>query len=204
MKIGEIIELAYLKVKGGRPDAGDVNVKRIELRAYLPAAVNFALRKQYYIDKLEGEVSYPNSFVATYENVEVKKNTNRDLYYIDLPKGVVPLPRDVGVDLVGPMKGDDDFVRITHQYQDKGYSQFISKTRYFIEGDKVYFKNLSPSTCKILLRMLASIDAFDDDAEAPIPAGLEVEVIQIMFECFYGQRKVVEDNIVNHSDEKQV
>lgn len=204
MRIGTIIESVYIRVKGGKLDSADVNIKRIDIRAYLPAAINFALRKQYYLDKQqEEETSLPNSFIATYENVEIKLNEDRGLRYIDLPARVVPFPKDMGINVVAPMKGNDDFFRMDGPYQDSHYDGYISKTRYFLEGSRIYFKNLSGAACKVLVRMMGSIDEFDDDAEAPIPAGLEPEVIQITYEFLTGQRMMPQDNTNNHSDTKQ-
>jgi len=198
-------ELTYqilTQVNGGR-NTQDAKIRPEDIAKYLPSAINYAILKQYYINKREGERTVPGDFIATYEDVEVKYSASRDLRYIDLPARVVPLPRDLGINTVSPMQGDAQFSRTdTTQLR---HLSFISKhvpaqTFWFIEGQKIYFKNIPQIVDKVLLRMIASVDNLGPDDMVPLPAGLEVEVIEICRQFFTGQRSLPADMLNDNND----
>ncbi len=204
----ELIYQIMTEINGGR-NTQDTTVRPEDIGKYLPAAVNYAIIQQYRINKSEEGSSLPGEFIATYEDVEVKENTKRGLKYIDLPARTIPLPKDMGVNMISPMKGSPSqgistFIRTTTTQL--SHLQYVIKhtpdqTYYWIEGSKVYFDNLGELVDEVLVRMVASVDDIGDDVQLPIPAGLEVDVIRIVTEFFTGQRQMPAGMINSNKDE---
>lgn len=202
MKVGTIIETVYQRVAGMKPNAESL-VKRIDIRAYLPAAINYAVMQQYYIN-IQNSLDLnelPRQFVATFEDVKVEYSEPRDLRYISLPADAVPLPNDGGIDTVSAMQGNVSFSPIRDQFELSGYEAYTGgNTKFWIEGKRIYFKNLSPYVKTVLLRMMASVDDLDDDDNAPIPSGLESEVIDMCVQYFVNGRALPHDDIVDSTE----
>ena len=204
MKLGIIIELIYQRISGGRLSP-DVDVKRVDIKSYLPSAINTAIREQYFnnisIRSLEKSLSLlPDQFIKVFEDVEVKKNERRDLKYVDFPSKPIAILDSYGLKSIMPMKGDIDFAYLKNKTQVNGYEEYFdNKVFFWVEGSRAYFKNISPMVNTVLVSMIASIDALTDDDEAPIPIGLEEKVINNTCDWFIGQRSMPQDKIENYN-----
>lgn len=202
MKKATLVDLVYLKIAGGRPSP-DVNVKRIDIVAYLPAAINTAIREQYFTELQLGEEIdlLPDQFIKPFEDVPVLFSTSRDLKYIDLPEKPIAFLESSGVRSISPMKGDIAFEYIKNRNQLKGYEQYAGiKTFFWLEGDKALFQNISPLVDKVLVILIGSMSEVSDDDEAPIPFGLEEKVINNCYNWFSGERFNPADEIENSTD----
>ena len=202
MKIGTIIETVYQSVLGGKPSA-DSKVKRIDIRAYLPAAINMAIKEEFLLElQLDRDASnLPTQFFATYEDIAVLYSEKRELRYIELPITPIMLKRDMGVSMVSAMAGDFDFVPMMRQNQLSGYAKYLGRTvQFWIEGKKIFFNNLSPFVTEVLVKCIASADELQDDDEAPIPSGLEAKVIDTCVKYFTGMRLMPADDLQDNVD----
>jgi hypothetical protein len=203
MTVGVMVETIYQRVQGMKPSI-DSSVKRVDIRAYLPAAINYAMNQQYYLniqtDKDTGAL--PKLFVATYEDVEVKKSESRDLRYFDLPASPIALPNDNGIESVSAMQGAVSFYPMKTQHQLSGYERFVGgNVGYWIEGRKVFLSGASPVLGRVLVRMTASVEDLDSDDRVPVPAGMEVSIIDICVQHFTGARSMPQDNKQNNVDD---
>lgn len=205
MKIGTIIETVYQSVTGGKPSV-DSKVKRIDIRAYLPASINLAIKDEYLLElQLDKNASsLPTQLFATYEDVKVLYNVNRDLKYIELPVTPIMLKNDMGISMVTSMGGDDAFAPLIRQNQLSGYDKYLGKvTLFWIEGKKIFFKNISPFVDTVLIKCIASADELNDDDIAPIPSGLEAKVIDICVKYFMGMRGTPADDLQDNVDNQK-
>lgn len=195
MKVGEMLDLLIIKLGGGRLTS-DTSVRREDLSVYLAPAVNYALLKQYYVTKNEEGVSdFPEDFVATFTDVPVQFDSDRDLSYVDLPGEILSMSNNRGLRNVSAMKGADTFIQISlNDRSQVAYypNTFAGYTLFWLEGQRIYFQNIA--TDKVLVRMIQSVNELDYEAELPIPAGYEVEVMKLMEEFFTGQRQLPFDN----------
>lgn len=176
-------------------------MRREDIAVLLSAAINYALIAQYRVHKSEtGENEFPAAFVATYPNVEVEIDDDRELSYIDLPARIIALPKNYGLQSVSAMKGNNLFVQtnFTDRHNNSYFSNsFADVTLFWQEGQRVYFQNIS--TDKVLVRLIQDLNDVDDDAQLPIPGGLEIDVLKIMEEWFTGQRSYPADMKPNNS-----
>lgn len=203
MQKGVLIELVLQRVSGGIVNQDTSRqVRREDIEAYLPASINYAITKQYYINKREdGESTIPNDFISTYY-VDVQYDQRRDIYYSMLPTQLISMDKNRGLRSISPIKGDDQFIeaRFEARKHDSYYSGSTAQsTIYRLIGDRVDYDNISPSVTEVVIRMVSSIGSLNDEDEVPLPSGTEVEVIQICSEFFLGQRSAQPDFINNNT-----
>lgn len=210
MKIGTIIELVYQRVSGGRLTP-DIDVMRVDIMAYLPAAINSAIREHYFAEisiKSMEKISalLPDLFIKVYEDVPVKYNERRQVRYIDFPSPPIAILDSYGLKSIAPMVGDIEFMYMKNRHHIKGYEEYVGNTVFFwVEGNSAIFKNISPVVSSVLVAMAASVNDLTDDDEAPIPLGMEEKVIDSIYRWFIGQRITPQDKVedYNRNDEQQ-
>jgi hypothetical protein len=193
MKKGVMIELALQKTHGGVPnsDTGRV-VRREDINAYLSAAVNYAILQQYYITKKEEGVSeIPDSFVATYE-LRTAYDTKREQNYVTIPVPVLGMAKNRALRTVTSLSGEN-FVEtsFTSQSHDRYYKGSTDSVILFaLDGQRVYFRNLPNIVEEVLVRVIASAGDLKDEDQVPVPAEMEVTVINLLVEFFVGTRQL--------------
>lgn len=206
-----LIDLAMIKISGGQLSP-DVKVERVDIAAYLPAAVNYAVTKEARIRKREARMdglltsfqeAIDPDFVTTH-CVKVLCDDKRDASYIALPKKLQFLPKNAGLKEVSPVQGNTPFHKSSRFSAGYVTSQIGQITTYWFEQypseHRVYFSNLSPIVEDVLVHMIASIDDIGENEIVPIPAGMEVEVIDLLVEFSLGIRSIPQDNINDNSD----
>jgi hypothetical protein len=203
MTKGVLIELILQSVAGGvkTQDTGRY-VRREDVEAYLAAAINYSLIKAYYINKAENEGIFPNDFIATYI-LDVEEDPIEGVKFVPLPTKILSLPANRGLRSVGPVKGNVQFIQQNFEAQahDEYYKGSIrNMTGFRLIGQRIELVNLSSFVTQVKIRQVASIMDMDDEQELPIPAGMEVEVIQICTEFFTGVRALPKDNRPNNTE----
>lgn len=203
MRVDVMIETIFQNVQGMKPST-DSSVKRVDIKAYLPAAINYAMNEKYYIGlQTERDTgSLPKLFVATYEDLEVKRSEERALSFVEMPAEPIALPNDSGIEMVSAMQGKVSYYPMRNQHQLSGYERFTGgNTGYWIEGKRIYFNQISPLVKSVLVRMTASVDDLKPDDRVPVPAGMEANVIQMCVDYFVRGRGLPQDDIVNNVDD---
>lgn len=215
MTKGELIELIWLAVIGGKPSP-DVTVKRIDIRAMLPALIGDALlvyNREARRDQLQEIRAYgatsegrlPSELLRTITFTPVKDDA-RGLHYYDLPKAVYNLPTQSGIQSVFPSNGgvyvrvggpeviagipDTDSVFFWYERQDSG-------------NERLYIKGLGLPLCTHYARVLFRPDTVGDNDEIPIPQGFEKYVIDAGVKHFGLQRQMPADYEINDHDDSQ-
>jgi len=199
MKKGVVVSLAREKAYRY---ANQENAKaKPYAEAYLTAAVNYVLTKQYYLDlKEEGDKDMNGLFLAVHEQVDVQWNSTRKKHYIDLPAKVLALPKDRGLPYIGPTGNE------TIQYPIVGQSGVSMSGKYFeystssfvqIEGSKAILHNHNDIVKQVMVKMIQDASALSDDDELPLPAGAEIEVINLVGDFLIGRRQLPQDNLNN-------
>jgi len=205
MTKGEAISLILNKVSGGiyGQDIAK-SIRREDVGTYLVAAINYVIIKQYYTDIAnEGERGFPDDFIATYQ-LPVLTDNSRGLKYVKLEAKPFSTIRNRGLRSVSSLRGFKQFIPTTAEelQHNEYYKGSLGDTLYWLEGGKVFFYNLSTMVDEVLVRIVTSISDLDDDDNLPIPAGSEVEMLNITEQFFLGQRQLPKDMINNNNPEK--
>jgi hypothetical protein len=215
MKKGALVDSVYINLSGGKL-SDDVHVQREDIATYLPAAISWAIVKKDRMDKREFAIdgilnnSVSADLTHTYCVEEIKEDCKRGLMYIDLPVPIQALDNNRGVVSMFPTKGETSFRKVggPNHFQGEGMKMALSAVTIFwyeksTDGDKIYIKNLSPFVKAVNVQLVPSIPELDDDDTLPIPAGMEVEIIDLCIQYFrmqvYGGEA---DYIVDNKDDK--
>ena len=148
-----------------------------DVQGLLSQAVAYQTKQSLYENmKVEGSRVVNPTFYATYENVEVLEDTNQDNYYLTLPKPVVLLPNEIGLEIYYMKDRSTALIPVTPTFQ------FLTKNNvatnlqgnagYFVDNaTTIRFVNLTPLSTmpKFLLRMIVDFSSFEDYEELPVP-----------------------------------
>lgn len=178
-----------------------------ERDVYLEAETcrNYLIEKylNLYGEDIQGE------FISTYEDVPVLRNEARKRFYSVMPAQLVSArsTRNIsgirqvsGVqeeyDVFVPLKSGD--LSIFKGLEASGLQCQIG---YWIEGDKLFYENMPPDfTGKtVMVKMISSIYALDEDEYIPIPASVEAELEDMLFERLLRMYETKEDRIPDNT-----
>lgn len=201
MKKGIFIESILLMVGGGVL-TDELNVERVDLEAYAPTAINYALSAgRNTVIAQEGNRDLPSLFYGTFKDLVIDRSTNPA--NITLPKGYVGLYGNEGVRSVFDDCGNyyaplmDADRRLIKSYGKKllGQGFYYPLGEYGIE---VY--PTSPIVEKLNGEYIVRFADLDDEDELPLPAGMEHLAIDMCADWFLKQRQVPADLINDKAD----
>lgn len=201
MTVGVFVESVLLRLSGGEL-TDESAVQRADIRAYLPAAVNWAMSKTYNLNLAQfGDRDYPSTFYAAFTNIEIDRNTR--IPTITLPYNVMPMYGNQGLRYVTDNCGhtysplsDSDLHTVEH------YVDMMVNSKFYRLKDKkkVALYGANPVAEKVSGEYIIKIEDLKDDDELPLQAGTEVEAIQVCMEFFTGQRSLPADKLNNKAD----
>lgn len=198
MQKGIFRELVWIKVNGGSMNPNSA-VQRVDIDAYMPAAINWAVSAGRNINiAQEGNRDYPSMFYGSFSNRTIDR-TER-VPFITLPKGYVPLPSNEGIRSIvdncgntyAPLSDSD-------RRMIKSYVPLLPDLKaYYPIGSKIELYGINPLIEKLTGEIIVRAEDLDDEDELPIQAGIEKDAIQICFEFVVGQRQLpAQKNAVN-------
>lgn len=196
MTRGRFIELAVLQANGGVLN-DESNVKRKDILAFMPAAINYAMVTGYRQALNESGIrDFSGNFYGYFSDLPLLTDaTKGDRKYFVLPKGIAPFAHNQAIRSVtngceGTFKPIPDGSYPTINY----YTKIFTNTGFYkLEKDRVYLYNepklMDTISCTLIVR---SEDLADTD-ELPIPAGLEYMAIDMAVAFATGQKQVPAD-----------
>lgn len=198
MKVGVLVELIYLEVNGGKPTPDD-SVMRADIRAMLPAAVNYAMDKTYNLNlQIEGDRDYPSEFYSVFTDISINR-TGR-IPFIPLTSGTVPLKGGAGIRFVYDNCGN--------QYgpvsdAEMGSIEYYSKLTpnmgwYRRTGNNLYIYGINPLVTRLSYQAITKVEDLADTDEVPLQAGSENDVLANLINWF--SKKLPHNTLVNSRD----
>lgn len=201
MKKGIFVELVILQVGGGVL-TDELAVQRVDVEAYAPSAINYALNvgRNTSIAQ-EGNRDLPSMFYGTFSDVDIDRSTSPA--NITLPKGYVGLYGNEGVRAVFDDCGNyysplmDADRRLIKAYKDK----FIGQGFYYPIGtSKLEVYPTNPIVTKLNGEYIVDFDGLEDEDELPLPAGTEEVALDLCVKWFMGQRQTPADLLDDKTD----
>jgi hypothetical protein len=202
MTKGEIIDTVLIRINGGVLNSESA-VWRVDLEAYIPAAVNYALVAMENIQiKDEGDREMPGDFVACYE-LPIQYNEDRRVDFVALTVAPIAFRSNRGIRLIidncnhtyAPMRetGVSGINKILKYLGHKGL--------YWYQGNNdIFIYNKPKLANRLFVYIIKNVKSYAMDDELPIPAGMEADVMNIMYEYFTGQRQVPADRKSDQRD----
>ena len=146
-------------------------------------------------------------FTKAFPNVAVKSDEDRDEQYSDLPSILAALKKDQGLRQVSPMR-DQINVFAIGQSGDRALfngmeGELSTRTIVLLEGQRIYYENISPKIEKVLIKMIPSIADIDENESIPVPGDKETALISIIKDMFQESKETVEDKY-NDANNQQI
>ncbi len=191
---------------GGYVLTDEMNVDRVDVEAFLPAAVNYSLTSGRNTSLTqEGNRDIPSMFYGTFTDLLIDKTGSVD--FVTLPKGYVPLYGNEGVRSVfdnchnyyAPLMDADR--RTIKAYKDKLIGQGFY---YPIGKNKLEVYTSNPLVEKLSGEYIVRVQDLADDDELPLPADTEIQAIELVAQWFMNPSTRPADLINNKSDERNV
>lgn len=191
MTLGIFVESVLLRLTGGVL-TDEAAVKREDIVAYIPAAVNWAMGKAYNINLQQGDRDFPSVFFG-----EFSATINRDLRIpsIEMPYETIPMYGNQGVRYIRDNCGhtysplsDSDLHTVEH------YEDMMTGSKFYRlkKGKRIDLYGISPIIKTLYGEQIVRVEDLLDNEELPIQAGLELECIQVCVEFFTGQRTLAD------------
>lgn len=198
MTVGVAVENLFLRVNGGKPTP-DNSVMRVDIRALLPAAVNYAMDKAYNLNlQTEGDRDYPSEFYSVFEAIEIDRTES--VPFIELTLGTVPLKGRAGIRFVYDNCGTQYAPVPDAEYANiKYYSSLTPGMGWYRRtGAKLYLYGVSPISVTMNYQSITKVEDLANDDEMPLQAGTEAEVLEMMAKWFIN--KLPYDTLVDTRD----
>jgi hypothetical protein len=193
----QIAEQVLRILNGGDYSVSDSkwDIREIELVVSQNSAKLF--RNRIYEQYTLGEGNSLGQYVATFRGVPVKDDTDRNLKYIDIPAKYLSLPRERGVNSIGPEK--NEFVKfipcelgILNIYGTRNAPFLQGNTGYWVEGMKAYFTK-DDTKGPLVVKLVTT-----DTVEENIPEDLQADIIALTLQYFQAKP---EDKLNNANED---
>ena len=209
----ELVDQVYLHLSGGQPTE-DMDVQRIDIKKAMPsilAAVALIdsrrARNEARADKTS-QLGVDPAWLIT-EFFEIQFDTIRDQRYFKFEKKVTLLDNVYGIANVGAERGDCVFSPSPHRFATAGVDHEFRSAGLVIwyyekiyNEERVYIKYLPPVVEEVWVSYMPSFDDLDDKDIVPIPAGLELQVLQEAINFFAAEADRPADALNNHNDDR--
>ena len=167
--------------------------------------------RNYLIEKylnLYGE-DIQGEFITTYEAVPVLKNEARNRYYSVMPAQLVSARSTRNISGIRQVSGVQEEYDVFIPLKSGDLSVFNGleasglgcQIGYWIESDKLYYENMPAlfDGKTVMVKMISSIYSLDEDEYIPIPASVEVELEDMIFERLLMMYQTKEDRIPDNT-----
>lgn len=188
-----IVEQILRLLDGGR-NARNGRWKYQEIALSLNQARNTLARDFFYAGLKSGDSFTDPNWISSFNEVDVQKDTDRNLWYSNLPATPIALPDGKGINMVSYQKDQyNQFIPLKNGSmwmfgEVGGEMDLQGNTGFFQEGKKIYFPNYqSTGYDKVLIKLVAdSADLGDDDFFAVPPDAMEqiVKTVVSMYAPF--------------------
>ncbi len=139
-----------------------------------------------------------NGDFLTTKTAPVKYDEDRDEKYSILPAQVISLKKNRGLHRVSELKNKENaFTQVGNGSNDifsiLDVHYLNSKTEFYQEGDKIYYRNIGVTVDKVMIKMVAGISHLDPDELIPIPAIMEDDFIERIKDILTESRVLPQD-----------
>lgn len=199
MRLNLFVDLIYRQINGGRPST-DSSVTKNQIKALLPAAVNYALTGDYWANiRMEGDREVPGAFITELE-ARTFKTDDLGKEYIELPESLANIGGNGGVRYVRD-GGENHYSPRPQGTSPSHWDGILLGLREFQHTKRrLYLYNRNCLVDMFFIGVILDVSEMKDTDDLPIPAGREPEVIDIVRAFFRDQRLSPKDYIVNGVD----
>jgi len=195
----KLAEQAQRILAGGTPtDDNQISIQ--ELLIGVTQAFSSIIRRNYFEGKSIGEPHINGNFIYSFSDITVDKDTNKSLYYSEIPATTVTLPYDMGVYQISRMKDQKDvFVPLQNGFSAlfNGLKSFKLEGRigYYLEGDRIYYENMDikNKVSTVLMKLIAPIGSVSEEDSINIPDDIQSEIVTMTVQLYVTEQQIPHD-----------
>lgn len=189
---------------GDRSD--DSKFDRRDLFIFIDMALAYLIEKNYFISRTDGNYDIDGSFITTYRYRAIQHDEGRDEFFTDLPAVLVNVRDNRGLREVRPMKNPRTAFPILSASQQSMFGSLeagdlAGNIGVYVEGTKIFYTKDPRPVEKVLIKMISSVEDLREDERLPVPASMEMELLQLAIQFMSGKKQTPEDNLNDSVDE---
>lgn len=202
----KIAEQAQRRIAGGQPSR-DTAVKIQELIISVQQAFAQVVKLNLFENRKAGEYDINGSFIYSFDNVPVSYDSNKELYYSDLPSTYIALPNEMGIVQISSMKSQfKSFVRVNPNFLAQSYglkiAGLLGNKGYWAENNKVYYVNMDKLNANdnVLVKLVVALDSIDPyEDEIGLSPEIQDTILDMIVQRYMPvQNSIPEDTINNN------
>ena len=160
-----------------------------DIQALVSSAIDCyatVVKKEWYEGKQDGTSEISGAFVYTFKGLTPVKDTDVNMYYINVPSSYINLPHEMGINSVSSMLYQDSpFTRIgsgsNGMWKNLKSSGFGGSQPYYTESSRIYFpKMTSLNAGDILLKLALSLQTVDPEEELNIAPNIGSMIVDML------------------------
>lgn len=202
----KIAEQVQRMISGGQPSS-DTAVKIQELIIAVQQSFATVVKATLFQNKAEGEYDINGAFIYSFDDVPVYYDTNKQLYYSDLPSTYVALPNEMGIVQIASMKSQfKSFVRVNPNFLAQSYglkiAGLLGNKGYWAENNKVYYVNMDKlnANSNVLIKLVVALDSLDPyEDEIGLPPEVQDMIITAVYQKYINVETVVPEDTINNN-----
>lgn len=198
-----IAEQSRLILAGGKITA-DLRPSEQELILFVRQAFSQFVKINYFENRKEGETYIDGGFIYAFDDVEVSKDLNKDLFYSDIPSSTIVLPYEMGVYQISPMKNQGDFyIPLRNGFHslmsELEVGQLEGRFGYYIEGKRIYYTFKSVDAPEsVMMKLVVALDNITGDDAIFMPKDMELAIVQQAVQFYMVEKQIVPDNVADN------
>lgn len=189
MTRGVFVESVIIRLGGGVLNE-DMDVKRLDVLAYLPASVNYAMTagRNTHLAQ-EGDRDFPSMFFGTFSNLTIDRTAN--IAKVTLPKGYVPMYGNEGLRSVYDNCNNyyAPLMEADRRMMKQVGSKMLDQGFYFPLGNDLQLWTPSPLIETINGEYIVRVEDLDDEDELPLAGDTLALALDHCFQWISDQRE---------------
>ena len=160
-------------------------------------AYGYVVRTNWWTSKNEGLTDVNGNFIYAFDNNDILKDTNKNLYYSIIPSSFLGnIPHEMGIPHVSYQHSyNKPFIRLTNGqpalFRGLQSENMEGNDTFFVENDKIYLPTIDikvSCTAKLLIKLVVALEGIDDETNILIPPDLQWEIVNMAI-SLYSQKQ---------------
>jgi hypothetical protein len=194
-----IAEQVKRMLEGGDPsDDSQLDIREVGLAVQQVRNEIISAKIENAINK--GRLTLDGAYLTVFNNIPIQYDSNRDVFYSDIPFQYASLPHDMGVYRVALMQDRfNDFVRIpsggAFMFNSMETFRETNHKLYELKGSRIEYLDVTLKNKEVLIEGVALVEDFEEDNDIGIPADIQAMVVARSVELLSTQKQIPQDKV---------
>lgn len=186
-------------LEGGDPsDDSQLDIREVGLAVQQVRNEIISIKIENAINK--GRLTLDGAYLTLFPNISIQYDSDRDVYYSDIPFQYASLPHDMGIYRVALMQDRfNDFIRIpsggAFMFNSMETLRESNDKLYELKGSRIEYIDVNLDNKKVLIEAVALVDDFEEDDDIGMPADIQASVVSRVVELLSIQKQTPQDKV---------